>query len=157
MPYKNIEDRRKRHREYRKARRAAGLEPARPPRTAHELEVEKRWREANREKLAANCAAWRKKNPDAYRTIMRRHKLKRYGLTLEQFEKMLADQNGVCAICKTGTASLLGNVLSIDHDHTTGKTRGLVCGNCNTVLGHCNDSIVILESAIIYLRKHASL
>ena len=133
----------------------SGLEPKRPPRTAHEMEMDKLWRTNNRAKHNATCLQWRKKNPEKYRAIMRRNKLKKYGLTIEQFDKMLADQNGVCAICKTGTTSLLGAVLSIDHDHATGRTRGLVCGKCNTVLGHCNDSIAVLENAIIYLRKYA--
>ena len=81
----------------------------------------------------------------------------KYGITQEQYEDLLIDQLGVCAICKKREKSKdkRGNtkLLFIDHCHTTGKIRGLLCHNCNTALGHFKDSEESLVSAIEYLRK----
>lgn len=56
--------------------------------------------------------------------------LSRYGLTKEAHAELLAKQNGVCAICK------IGGQLYVDHNHTTGKVRGLLCPKCNTAVGY---------------------
>ena len=80
-----------------------------------------------------------------------------YGITIEQYEKMQEQQGGVCAICGKAESSVHGGVvkrLSIDHDHVTGKIRGLLCDNCNKGLGFCFDNISILESMISYLRRN---
>lgn len=80
-----------------------------------------------------------------------------YGLTVEQYDAMLASQNGVCAICKkreTFTRSGKKRRLCVDHCHDTGLNRGLLCGKCNVALGYFTDSIPMLESAISYLAKH---
>jgi hypothetical protein len=78
---------------------------------------------------------------------------RRYGLTVQQYEAMLIDQSHRCAICKTNKC-LTGRNLSVDHCHTTGKVRGLLCAKCNKGIGSLNDSIALLESALRYLRKH---
>lgn len=87
----------------------------------------------------------------------RNNDLKReYGITLDDYNKMLQEQNGLCAICgeretiknKNGTLS----ELCVDHDHITGKIRGLLCRECNGALGKFNDNIEILKSAIKYLK-----
>lgn len=76
--------------------------------------------------------------------------LKQYGISYDQYLALLAQQNGVCAICqKTPIKRKLG----VDHDHRTGEVRGLLCGNCNTGIGHLQDSTEILEQAKNYLRK----
>lgn len=76
-------------------------------------------------------------------------KLRReYGLTLEQYLEMLADQGGACAICGTAMACPY-----VDHDHETGAVRGLLCLNCNTGLGQFKDSENVLEAAAAYLRS----
>jgi hypothetical protein len=64
--------------------------------------------------------------------------LKKYGLTPEQYEQMLTEQNGVCAICRISKPSK--NRLSVDHDHTTGKVRGLLCVPCNRTVGYLENS-----------------
>ncbi|WP_130418421.1 endonuclease VII domain-containing protein [Edaphobacter modestus] len=53
------------------------------------------------------------------------------GITAEQYEKMLADQNGRCAICKTSKFGGMGKRLHLDHNHETNEVRGLICSGCN--------------------------
>ena len=79
-----------------------------------------------------------------------------YGLSLEAYEKMLTNQNGLCAICKRPeTATVNGKIyhLAVDHNHETGKNRGLLCAACNIGIGKLKDDILIMESAIQYLQK----
>ncbi len=113
-------------------------------------ETNKDWWARKRQARLANIPAMER----------RRDLKRRYGLTLEQHEVMIADHSGVCAICgeaeksfepKTGTRKNL----AIDHCHTTGKIRGLLCWRCNGVLGKVEDSIPLLGKMIIYLRNHA--
>ena len=60
----------------------------------------------------------------------------KYGLSLEQYDQLLADQGGTCFICHKGNQGKLSNhPLAVDHDHTTGRIRGLLCSVCNSKLG----------------------
>lgn len=85
--------------------------------------------------------------------------VRRYGLTLDQYDTLLQEQGGVCAICGTGNAN--GRRLSIDHDHSCcpgskacGRcVRALLCANCNLVLGHAKDSAERLRAAADYLDR----
>ncbi len=80
-----------------------------------------------------------------------------YGIKREDYEKMVAAQNNACAICLKPETEMLRNSivgLSVDHDHTTGKVRGLLCKSCNVGIGNLKESVEILRSAIIYLEKH---
>lgn len=82
----------------------------------------------------------------------RRSRLKYgFGLTPEDYQQMLVEQNGRCAICKRLPPR--GYVLHVDHDHTSGAIRGLLCGECNWGLGHFGDDVVRLQAAIEYLQK----
>lgn len=84
--------------------------------------------------------------------LNRKHNLKScFGITPQQYNEMLKQQNGGCAIC--GEINKNGRRLSIDHDHETGKIRGLLCNKCNSVLGWAGDSIAALAGAIKYLNK----
>lgn len=84
----------------------------------------------------------------------------KYGLSPEMYDKMLAEQGGVCAICKTSCAT--GKRLAVDHDHsccpgkkTCGKcVRGLLCTRCNTALGSFKDDVELLARATNYLRTN---
>lgn len=78
-------------------------------------------------------------------------KAKMYGLTPEQYLDMLEEQQGKCAICNEVPTTKRG--LAVDHDHATGKVRGLLCTGCNTALGSFKDNEELLTSAIEYLRK----
>jgi hypothetical protein len=75
---------------------------------------------------------------------------KKYGITLEQYNAMFAKQNGCCVICNTHQSELEKG-LAVDHCHTTGKVRGLLCNNCNLMLGFAKDNVNSLLSAIRYL------
>jgi len=100
------------------------------------------------------------RNPEQTEARLRikskRNLLKKYGITIAQYEAMLAKQNGVCAICgkppaggKTSSSSL-----HVDHDHKTGENRGLLCNNCNTGIGKFFDDVELFRKAIKYLEPH---
>ncbi len=91
---------------------------------------------------------------NSHRELVTDRELKRrFGITLCEYKERLAAQGNVCAICNSPRN---GMALSVDHDHKTGKVRGILCSACNTVLGHARDNINILEKAIAYLRVHQS-
>lgn len=83
---------------------------------------------------------------------------KKLGITLEQYDTMLAAQGGVCAICgkvetrlnRRGTVRLL----AVDHDHSTGAIRGLLCADCNVGIGYFKDDPSLLRLAATYMDKH---
>lgn len=76
-----------------------------------------------------------------------------YGITIDQYEQMFNVQEGKCKICNKHQNELK-QPLSVDHNHTTNKIRGLLCQNCNTILGHAKDNIDILQKAINYLKNN---
>ncbi len=76
-----------------------------------------------------------------------------YGLTVEAYEKFLADQRGCCAICGKHAALSCHGRLYVDHSHKTGAVRGLLCNNCNAGLGSFQDDAHILIHALGYLRQ----
>ena len=80
---------------------------------------------------------------------------KQYGITLKTYWRMHKQQKGLCKICRQPeTCIRLGKrrILMVDHDHKTGKVRGLICQNCNHLLGHAKDSMTVLAAAIMYLK-----
>lgn len=82
----------------------------------------------------------------------RRNQLnQKYGITPQEYDEILKEQNGGCAIC--GGINKNGRRLAVDHNHKTWEIRGLLCNNCNSVLGWAGDSIGILAGAIKYLDK----
>lgn len=74
------------------------------------------------------------------------HLRRRYGIGVADFERMLAEQGGVCAICGRAAPE------HVDHDHVSGGVRGILCFNCNGGLGHFRDDVEHLAKAISYLR-----
>lgn len=80
-----------------------------------------------------------------------KHLKKLYGITPEQYEQMRQLQENSCAICGTHQDTL-PRALCVDHDHDTGKIRGLLCDTCNRGLGLLKDNQVILNRAIRYLK-----
>lgn len=119
-----------------------------------------KYKKENRLHLNKKAAEWRKRSPkfkanrEKTKNVTTSGRLKRqYGITLEDYNDLLVVQNYKCAICpKSHSESLHG--LHIDHCHKTKKVRGLLCMQCNTVLGKVNDNIKILENAITYLKSH---
>ncbi len=89
----------------------------------------------------------------------RRYWLKfKYGMTLEEYDTMLSDQNGVCAIClepETYVDVRFGTIrpLVVDHCHKTNKIRGLLCNSCNVGLGQVQDNVELILKAIEYLKN----
>lgn len=93
------------------------------------------------------------KSTDKAKEVRRNQLLKKnFGITLEEYNKMFAEQNGVCAICHKHVESDI-RALAVDHCHTTGVIRGLLCRFCNQAIGHFKDSEELLQNAIIYLNK----
>lgn len=87
-----------------------------------------------------------------YKLITRKKNLKRkYGITVKVYDTMLAEQNGKCTVCDATPGK---RRLCVDHDHTTGKVRELLCNHCNAALGQVDDNIEILTNLIAYLKKH---
>lgn len=116
----------------------------------------RQWREANREHLKIKNAQWhatRMQKPEVRAAaIVRAHKgkLKAYGLTPEQFDAMVIAQDGLCLICRHKDRN---RRLSVDHDHATGRVRGLLCRRCNTALGGFSDRRDLMLRAIQYLEE----
>lgn len=78
--------------------------------------------------------------------------LREKGITLEQYETLMASHNGQCDICKTTEPGGQHNQFNLDHCHTTGVLRGVLCRRCNTSIGQFEDSIPLLLAAVDYLR-----
>lgn len=113
------------------------------------------YRQVYSEEHRAASIAWALANPEKKAQNTRRSTLLiKYGLTLEQYEQMWADQRGVCALCErepkpdsTGCAT----ILHVDHDHVTGRVRALLCKDCNNGLGHFLDDAEVLRRAADYI------
>lgn len=101
------------------------------------LEASRRWRENNKERSVESSRKVRYK--------------KMYGLSIEDYDKMVDEQGGCCKICKTHSLDLKER-LHVDHNHITGKIRGLLCRKCNLLLGHSEDDPEILLNAALYLK-----
>ncbi len=99
---------------------------------------------------------FRANNLAASKRWVRKSKLKlKFGISPEAAEKLIdATINGVCEICAKHEYHNNKQALSIDHDHATGKIRGVLCHRCNLFVGFCNEDIALLEAAIVYLKKY---
>lgn len=90
--------------------------------------------------------------------IRKTHLKQKFGMTLEDYDRMFESQNGVCVIC--GCPEIInghGNKikkLAVDHNHITGKIRGLLCHSCNHALGLLNDNPIIVKSLLEYIIKN---
>lgn len=133
----------------------------------HNLKM-KEWRQANPDKaraavdryqnkpekkilLAAAAKRWRNDNRERYQTTKLKNDLKKYGLTLENYQHLVEAQDGRCAICGNQPKRL-----HIDHDHASNVVRSLLCHHCNTAIGLFKESPEVLEKAIKYLAQHSS-
>lgn len=110
------------------------------------------YRLLHKEELNEYGRAWRRANPEK---AARYHKTvnirKRFGIEWGVYLAMLAMHDGVCAICRK-ECDVVGS-LAIDHDHKTGRVRGLLCNHCNTGLGKFRDDPTLLGNAITYLSR----
>lgn len=98
----------------------------------------------------AQQRAWRKEYYTAHPKKTRNSKLKtKYHLTIESYDRVLAQQNGACAICQSPPG--FRDHLDVDHDHATSVVRGLLCNGCNTGLGSMKESPDLMRAAADYL------
>lgn len=133
----------------------------------------KKWHAANAEKCReitkkyrqslpievkrARYQKWAKQNSGRVTFLSRRNALRRkYGLSLEKYDSILASQAGVCAICHAPPTleNCKCGLLVVDHCHRTGKVRGLLCSNCNSGLGFFKENTQTLLHARCYVYDH---
>jgi hypothetical protein len=131
-------------------------------RAAHPVEAlarERARRERNRGKINEQRRALYAANPEKFREQKRRQRkpiynqtarVKRYGITLDQYEEMMVQQEGRCAVCH----GEFGKRIHIDHCHNTNVVRGLLCNGCNVGIGHLGDNPERMEAAAQYVRAH---
>jgi hypothetical protein len=126
-----------------------------------------RWRNANREHVNKSKMESYLRNREKYLAYSRSSKRRlatfkwkletHFGITEQQFDQMLQDQGGCCAICGKGPEEANGHRhkhrLCVDHDHKTGVVRGLLCTTCNSGLGCYRDDPELMANAIEYLLK----
>ena len=95
----------------------------------------------------STCDGCRVDPRKARRAHEERRRLRKYGLTAEEYDRLLASQKGRCRGCSTADPGPKG--WHIDHCHTTGRVRCLLCNRCNTVLGLCNDDPAVLQQLTV--------
>jgi hypothetical protein len=129
-------------------------------------QLQKKWYEQNKELTKERAKDWALKNPEKRKEVaknyaknnpekLRNNSLKSlYGITLEEFENKRSLQQHKCAIC--GSEFKNTKDAHMDHCHTSGKIRDILCGGCNKGLGHFKDSITTILAAAQYLIKHQS-
>ncbi len=114
----------------------------------------------NKEKITQMKKEYNKVNAEKIALQVKKYTyLKRYGITKEDYDKMFAEQKGLCAICTKPESNFDQRaqrikLLAVDHCHKTGKVRGLLCHKCNTSIGLFKESVDIIESAIKYLKRN---
>jgi Recombination endonuclease VII len=134
---------------YRERRRASGQ----AYRDAHREEIRERARlkwQTNPEYRARRLADSKSRTAQDNKHRRKQWLRSVYGISIEEYDAMLARQGGVCAICKKKPDK--GKPLCVDHCHLTGQVRGLLCHKCNSVLAFGNDDPDILSAAIAYLQ-----
>jgi hypothetical protein len=115
--------------------------------------------ECNKGKAGQYYRDRRDADPEAARKRTRKAVLRQYGLTPEQYDEMIAKQDGRCAICGQFPGTTMGvdrHNLTVDHDHATGAVRELLCDFCNRGLGIFRDDPDTLIAAAMYLLKHSA-
>lgn len=118
------------------------------------------WRANNKERIAEQerlrnmSDKGRAYAASPQRVLSRKNRslIQNYGITLEDYNRMFIEQNGCCKICGKHQQDLKAS-LHVDHNHTTGKVRGLLCHHCNVGLGNFEDDITLLSKAIAYLEE----
>lgn len=129
----------------------------------HRKKIKRDYYLKNRDAFLECTRKWRKENPEKYKQYSenrrpRRHELhlrNKFGITVDDYNKMMESQEHKCAICRRH-ATEFKRALHVDHIHNdTKQIRGLLCVNCNKMLGHCLDNIETLKMGIVYLQKYS--
>lgn len=152
MGYANPEDKLEWQRKNRAKKRAAGIKEKNYHPPGYKFYTKEEYNAWQREYRRNQRIV----NPEKASALARNSALKlKYGITDAVYQKLFADQNGVCAICQNpervkqkGKAILL----AVDHNHTTGEIRGLLCSVCNRGLGLLGDCTATLLAAVAYLK-----
>lgn len=110
---------------------------------------EKQLRKEHPGRLAAYNKQRREKNPDWKR---KSHLLGKYGITESEYQRLAEEQGGQCLLCGFTPTK---RHLDVDHDHTTGEVRGLLCNPCNRALGRLGDSEQGLQRILSYVRGYS--
>lgn len=102
---------------------------------------------------------WSEIRRERYRTTDeadrgRARNLARYGLSPDQYDEMVAEQGGVCAVCGQPQRTRNTDRLSVDHDHATGRVRQLLCNPCNLAIGYIETHDLPLDGLAAYLNRH---
>lgn len=116
------------------------------------------WQKQNKERANEKNRRWAKENSEQKYFGSRSSKLKQnYNLSVDDYNEMMIAQNNVCKICKQEetqkNAKGTNWSLSVDHCHSTGKVRALLCSKCNVGLSKFRENITYLENAINYLKE----
>ena len=113
------------------------------------LESHRKWAKKNPEKIKESQKTWKERHPDKRKLYTRNSRIRKYGISPETYYEMLKNQGNECAICKGKSTR---RAMNIDHNHTTGKVRGLLCDGCNLKLGFVENSF--FEKALQYLAQY---
>lgn len=110
----------------------------------------------NREAHIERAKQWKKDNPERWREIARDYARRKrwgiYGITEEDFVRLMEACDGKCEVCSVELDESVG--VAVDHDHSTGAVRGMLCGPCNRGIGLLKDDPARLDAAAAYLRRH---
>lgn len=152
MPYRDKETHRTYHREYQREWRKRNPEKI--------AAYQKKFYDKNREYFYEKARKWRESNPDRHAANWRSwsydSRLKRkYGMSTDQFEKMLSSQKYCCAICKEPFTSPRHR--HVDHCHEMNYVRGILCQRCNLAIGLMRNSSTIALEAAHYLSQPAAV
>jgi hypothetical protein len=113
-------------------------------------EQKRRHYEKHKDRIDQRAKDWYENNKERH---VHNALLRKYGVTLEQYNLLRAQQDFRCAICNDHEDSV-GKKMFVDHDHVTGKIRKLLCTKCNVGIGMLKDSADIMERAAKYIRDH---
>lgn len=113
-------------------------------------ESSQRWRLKNKDRHCFQSRQWAKNNEDHKRNTRYKYC---YDFTLKEYNNLLTKQNNACGICLENKDKFTLH-LAVDHNHKTGKVRGLLCARCNKGLGHFEDCKVRLDLARRYLKRN---
>lgn len=110
--------------------------------------------ERNKARILAHNRVYYYANYAKRKKIIRNSTLKRlYGITIEDYDAMLVSQGFACAVCEAPPSACVQGTLSVDHCHSTGRVRGLLCDKCNRALGLLNDDMVLIARLLDYARE----
>jgi hypothetical protein len=112
----------------------------------------KKYYDKNRKMILEKQKLWRD-SPEGQLKERARHLKRKFGITIEDYDRMFKEQDGKCKICSTESfGDSRCKYFTVDHCHDTGNIRGLLCNRCNTALGLLDDNVNVLNSAILYLK-----